>query len=240
MDCFAHCKRFISTSMRKSRGNRRRICAEDRECVGRFSGRPSSRLTLFAGCSRFLRKLQRLSFWQTRAVNRVSLDTSRLIATVVTDDQWHSCAEPIRLDLIPRNTALFATSLVANEIGDALCTVLQRDRAIDFLDRLQNASRVEIAHVTAERQGQGRQVFRDQPHMDWGVTDCVSFAHMRQYGIRVAFTNDRHFEQAGFKRLVKKRLRRILRLGYCSCTAIRTFLAFIVIDLAIGIIGPLL
>jgi predicted nucleic acid-binding protein len=31
------------------------------------------------------------------------------------------------------------------------------------------------------------------------MTDCISFAVMRQEGLTEALTTDRHFEQAGFR-----------------------------------------
>lgn len=34
---------------------------------------------------------------------------------------------------------------------------------------------------------------------DWQMTDCLSFAAMRQQHLREALTGDHHFEQAGFK-----------------------------------------
>ena len=34
-----------------------------------------------------------------------------------------------------------------------------------------------------------------------GIVDYVSFAVMRRLGIRQAFTNDRHFQEAGFETL---------------------------------------
>jgi uncharacterized protein len=136
-------------------------------------------------------------------VTKVFLDTSGLLATAITDDQWHSRAKPIWLDLIRQKAMLVTTSLVINELGDALCSVARRASAIEFLDRLRNAPRVEIIHATPELQEQGWQIFRSHVDKEWGITDCVSFAFMRQNGIQAAFTNDRHFEQAGFERLIK-------------------------------------
>lgn len=41
-----------------------------------------------------------------------------------------------------------------------------------------------------------------RPDKDWGLTDCISFAVMTQEGITQALTSDRHFEQAGFTKLL--------------------------------------
>ena len=37
----------------------------------------------------------------------------------------------------------------------------------------------------------------------WSVTDCISFVVMHREGIVDALTNDHHFEQAGFRALLR-------------------------------------
>jgi uncharacterized protein len=74
---------------------------------------------------------------------------------------------------------------------------------IEFLGRLRNSPRVEIVHITPDLQEQGWRIFRNHADKEWGITDCVSFAFMHQLEIRTAFTNDHHFEQAGFERMIK-------------------------------------
>jgi len=43
-------------------------------------------------------------------------------------------------------------------------------------------------------------------HMDkqWGQVDCASFLTMREVGLTEALTYDKHFEQAGFKALLRE------------------------------------
>lgn len=38
----------------------------------------------------------------------------------------------------------------------------------------------------------------------WGLVDCVSFEVMLDHDSRDAFTPDRHFEQAGFRRQLSR------------------------------------
>lgn len=38
---------------------------------------------------------------------------------------------------------------------------------------------------------------------EWGLTDCISFAVMRDRGIQLAATGDHHVRQAGFLPLLK-------------------------------------
>jgi uncharacterized protein len=47
------------------------------------------------------------------------------------------------------------------------------------------------------------QMYSDRTDKEWSLTDCASFIVMKKYVIRDAFTNDHHFEQAGFECLIK-------------------------------------
>ena len=38
---------------------------------------------------------------------------------------------------------------------------------------------------------------------DWSLTDCISFVVMHERGLPDALTTDKHFEQAGFRALLK-------------------------------------
>jgi predicted nucleic acid-binding protein len=46
--------------------------------------------------------------------------------------------------------------------------------------------------------------YRDRPDKSWSLTDCSSFLIMRQLGIDSALTDDRHFEQAGLRALLRE------------------------------------
>jgi uncharacterized protein len=44
----------------------------------------------------------------------------------------------------------------------------------------------------------GMHIFKLHSDKEWSLTDCVSFAAMKKYGLRTAFTFDAHFKQFGF------------------------------------------
>jgi predicted nucleic acid-binding protein len=52
-----------------------------------------------------------------------------------------------------------------------------------------------------QKRGLGR--YERSRDKEWGFVDCVSFEVMEENVIYDAFTNDRHFEQAGFRCLLK-------------------------------------
>ena len=49
----------------------------------------------------------------------------------------------------------------------------------------------------------GLDLYETRLDKDWGLTDCINFVVMQREGITEAFTSDKHFEQAGFIRLLK-------------------------------------
>jgi predicted nucleic acid-binding protein len=49
----------------------------------------------------------------------------------------------------------------------------------------------------------GLRLYRSRPDKGYGLVDCISMQTMRQEGLTVALTNDRHFEQEGFRALFR-------------------------------------
>lgn len=46
-------------------------------------------------------------------------------------------------------------------------------------------------------------LFKSRKDKDWGLVDCVSFIVMQNRGITDALTTDEHFQQAGFRALLR-------------------------------------
>ena len=74
-----------------------------------------------------------------------------------------------------------------------------------MLDALEADPNVEIGSLSEPLYVEGLMLFRQRPDKDWGLTDCMSFVLMQELGITEAMTSDRHFEQAGFVRLIAPR-----------------------------------
>jgi predicted nucleic acid-binding protein len=49
----------------------------------------------------------------------------------------------------------------------------------------------------------GLQLYIERPDKGYSLTDCISMATMRREGIAEVLTNDRHFEQDGFRALFR-------------------------------------
>ena len=61
-----------------------------------------------------------------------------------------------------------------------------------------------VSKLAGELYAQAFRLYQDRPDKEWGLIDCVSFVVMGARGITDALTSDEHFEQAGFKALLRK------------------------------------
>jgi predicted nucleic acid-binding protein len=67
----------------------------------------------------------------------------------------------------------------------------------------QGADKVEIVPSTSDLFRRGADFFSARPDNEWSLTDCISFVVMNEPAINDALTKDHHFEQAGFRILLK-------------------------------------
>jgi predicted nucleic acid-binding protein len=49
----------------------------------------------------------------------------------------------------------------------------------------------------------GLMLYQARPGKGYGLVDCISMQTMRQEGLTEILTNDRHFEQEGFRALFR-------------------------------------
>ncbi|MCI0540961.1 MAG: hypothetical protein L0Z50_37650 [Verrucomicrobiales bacterium] len=68
---------------------------------------------------------------------------------------------------------------------------------------IENSSSFRVVAASSELLKRGWVLYHGRPDKEWQLTDCVSFVVMEEEGITDALTGDRHFEQAGFKALLK-------------------------------------
>ena len=107
-------------------------------------------------------------------------------------------------ELSEKDTKLFTTEMVLFELANALSSVELRGKAIILIDELQTLPNVQIVWSSVELFEKAWTLYCERPDKEWSLTDCASFVVMKERGINLAFTSDKHFEQAGFVRLLEK------------------------------------
>jgi predicted nucleic acid-binding protein len=138
-----------------------------------------------------------------QAMVEVFLDTSFAIALSSVTDQNHLRAVELAQQLEAEETLLVTTQAILLEIGNALSKQRYRAAAIQLLESLEADSKVEVVPLTERLYGLGFKLFREREDKEWGLVDCISFIVMQERGITEALTADNHFQQSGFRALLK-------------------------------------
>lgn len=136
-------------------------------------------------------------------MNEVFLDTSFAIALSSITDQHHVRAVQLPHQLQANQNYLVTTQCILLEIGNALSKSKYRMGAIQLLESLEADPNVEIVLLTNDLYIAAFNLFKQRKDKEWGLVDCLSFIVMQNRGITDALTTDIHFQQAGFRALLK-------------------------------------
>jgi uncharacterized protein len=132
-------------------------------------------------------------------MNPTFLDTVGLLALWDIDDQWHNVAEGAYKQIVSTRQPLVTTSFILLECGNAAARRTYREDVCILRRTLE--LRNEVIFPTEDDWINAWDAYQQGQIGRAGVVDYVSFAVMRRLGIRQAFTNDRHFKEAGFETL---------------------------------------
>jgi predicted nucleic acid-binding protein len=133
----------------------------------------------------------------------VFLDTAYANALINTRDQWHERAVVWQERLAKERRPLLSTEFVLVEIADGLAAVQFRKHAVQIINLLQDNPFVEIVPLSSKLFAEALELYKKRTDKRWGLTDCTSFIVMQRYGIIDALTTDEHFQQAGFRALLR-------------------------------------
>jgi hypothetical protein len=97
---------------------------------------------------------------------------------------------------------LVTTQAILLEIGNSLSKQKSR-AAIQLLESLETDPSVEVILLTNSLYESAFNLFKQREDKEWGLVDCVSFVVRQDRGITDALTTDTHFQQAGFRALLK-------------------------------------
>lgn len=127
----------------------------------------------------------------------VFVDTVGLIAAWDLRDQWHFAADAAYQELLHQGRRLVTTPLIMWECGNAAARRPYRQR-VNAVRQYFIQEGLLIAPTRQEIEA-AWSAFDSGDAAQAGIVDHVSFIVMRRLGISEAFTNDKHFEAAGFK-----------------------------------------
>ena len=135
-------------------------------------------------------------------MNRLFVDTSGWIALINRSDALHVTATRIYNDRFAAGWDFITHAGVMLEVGNGLSLVRFRHLAVQLKARIDASSRIAVIALTEERYEAGWQMYANRSDKDWSIVDCISFVIMQERGLTEALTADRHFQQAGFIKLL--------------------------------------
>lgn len=129
------------------------------------------------------------------------VDSSALKANYDSGDDYHDDADELMRKIEVREsevTSFVTTDYVLDEAVTLTRFAHSHRKAVELADATIASKFMRIVYCDEGLFSEGIQIFKQYSDKEWSLTDCVSFATMKRYGLKTAFTFDPHFKQFGF------------------------------------------
>ncbi len=136
-------------------------------------------------------------------MNPLFADTFYWIALVDFTDSAHQRA--LTLTSERGDSPIVTTDEVLAEFLTFFATAPEqmRRKAVTNTKRILEDPGVQVIPQSRESFLSGMALYGARPDKGYSLTDCISMQTMRRKGLTEALTNDRHFEQEGFRALFR-------------------------------------
>ena len=133
----------------------------------------------------------------------VFADTGYWVALLNPHDQLHNKATELSKSLNPVHivTSEMVLTEVLNDFSKR--SDYLRKVATELIDNINKNPNITVISQTSQQFKQGLELYKNRLDKNWSLTDCVSFKIMEQMDIYEALAYDKHFEQAGFRALLR-------------------------------------
>lgn len=130
-------------------------------------------------------------------------DSNYWIAIFDPDDSLHTQAIEVG-KRVPAFSRIITSDFVIIEVLNALSgdTREIKQHAVHYFENPTLKSPLHVVRWSKELYERAITLFL-RADKSWSIVDCTSFLIMQDRGIRDALTHDRHFEQAGFRALLR-------------------------------------
>ncbi len=134
---------------------------------------------------------------------KLFMDASYAVALGSPRDQYHASAMALSRRMKAERIPVVTTLAVIIEVGNALSKPSFRSTALALLRSFSQDPLVEVTPLSEELFERGRSLYQRHHDKNWGLTDCISFVVMKDRRLTDALTADAHFQQAGFRPLLR-------------------------------------
>jgi hypothetical protein len=128
-------------------------------------------------------------------------DTSYYVALLSVRDIAHRRALAALAPTSSRRVV--TTEFVLLELGNRFARAADHADFLALVEGLRANPLVNIVPLSSDLLDRGLEIMRLRSDKDWSLTDCISLIVMAEAGCEEALTTDHHFEQAGFRALLR-------------------------------------
>ena len=138
------------------------------------------------------------------SVTEIFVDTGHWVALLLPSDRLHDTAIGMA-EAIPPGSRLVTSELVLVELLNFVSKAgpITKQDALKIWAGLSSNADVTIVPASHELLESARGYYQKHADKHWSLTDCSSFIIMHDRKIHDALTYDHHFEQAGFRALLR-------------------------------------
>ena len=136
-------------------------------------------------------------------MRRIFADTLYWIAIVLPNDPWSETAKSVDLE----DARVVTTEEVFSEFLTGVAGFGERTRrlACELVRTVLDSEEISVISQSHESFEGGLALYERRPDKKYSLTDCITMNVMRREGIAEILTNDHHFAQEGFHRLISRR-----------------------------------
>lgn len=131
------------------------------------------------------------------------IDTSGFYSILVRRDRMHGRAAAFMAQAARDRRRFVTTDYVLDESVTLLRARGYGRLVAPLFESIDASAAIRIEWTTPERFKETRVFCLRRSDKAWSFTDCLSFVVMQAHGLPEALTSDIHFEQAGFRILLK-------------------------------------
>ncbi len=139
-------------------------------------------------------------------MSQIFVDTGYWISLIYSRDRWHEKALAFYSNTIENHVRLCTSEMVLVEFVNyfSRADVQLRARVAQWVTHLQGDPNTEVIVQTSNQFSRALALYANRLDKQWSLTDCSSFLIMTELGITDALAYDKHFEQAGFRALLRE------------------------------------
>ncbi len=129
----------------------------------------------------------------------VFADTSALVGRFLERDERHSRAVQAMRRLLREGRHFVSTDYIFDEVVTRVRGRADHSSAVKAGEAILMSEVIDLVDIDPDLRKEAWRLFKKYRDQRFSFTDCTSFAVMRKYGIREAFTFDGDFTKIGFE-----------------------------------------